>query len=282
MSDIYSRIRQRREELGLSQEALAQKMGYKSKSSINKIELGKNDISQSKVAAFAVALNTTTAYLMGDGDAKEKNREVMRIGDRIRRRRDELGITQTALADAIGVSKQTLYKYENGIISNIPSDKIEAAAEILRTTPSFLMGWSDSPLIPKGFQPLPEMVQVPLIGSIACGSPILAEQNIKSYIGVPAAWRADFALECHGNSMFPKIQEGDIVCIRKQPEVETGQIAAVRIGEEATLKHFYQTGETVTLLAENAAVCPPMVYTGQQLEEITIEGLAVGFCRGLV
>ena len=79
----------------------------------------------------------------------------------------------------------------------------------------------------------------------------------------------------------PTICDGDIVCIRRQPEVEQGEIAAVRIGEEATLKHFHRQGETVMLLADNTAVCPPMVFAGPQLEEIQIEGRAVGFCRGL-
>ena len=116
---------------------------------------------------------------------------------------------------------------------------------------------------------------------IACGTPITAEQNIECYIGVPAAWHADFALTCHGSSMAPTICDGDIVCIRRQPEVEQGEIAAVRIGEEATLKHFHRQGETVMLLADNTAVCPPMVFAGPQLEEIQIEGRAVGFCRGL-
>ena len=125
------------------------------------------------------------------------------------------------------------------------------------------------------------MAMVPLVGSIACGTPITAEQNIEQYIGVPAAWHADFALTCHGDSMAPTICDGDIVCIRCQPEVEQGEIAAVRIGEEATLKHFHRQGETVMLLADNTAVCPPMVFAGPQLEEIQIEGRAVGFCRGL-
>ena len=113
------------------------------------------------------------------------------------------------------------------------------------------------------------------------GLPITAEQNIERYIGVPAAWHADFALTCHGDSMAPTIRDGDIVCIRRQPEVETGQIAAVRIGEEATLKHFYRQGDVVQLIADNAAICPPMVYAGQQLAEIQVEGRAVGLCRGL-
>ena len=113
------------------------------------------------------------------------------------------------------------------------------------------------------------------------GSPITAEQNIECYIGVPAAWHADFALTCHGSSMAPTICDGDIVCIRCQPEVEQGEIATVRVGEEATLKHFHRQGDAVMLLADNAAVCPPMFYAGEQLSELHIEGKAVGLCRGL-
>ena len=212
------------------------------------------------------------------------------VGDRIRQVRQEQDVTQQELADYIGVSKQAVYKYENNIVTNIPTDKVDAIAKRLKVSPAYLMGWEEQPTpkptspapIPPGFMPMPEMVQVPLIGSIACGTPITAEQNIKSYIGVPAAWRADFALECHGDSMAPTICDGDVVCIRKQPEVEQGQIAAVRIGEEATLKHFYSQNGVVQLIADNAAVCPPMVFAGQQLEEMEIEGLAVGFCRGLI
>lgn len=207
MSVLSVRIRQRREELGMSQEELAARMGYRSKSSITKIEKGINDIPQNKLDDFAAALETTTVWLLG----------------------------------------------------------LEA-----ETAP-----------VPAGFEPLPQMVQVPLVGSIACGTPITAEQNIERYIGVPAGWHADFALTCHGDSMSPTIRDGDIVCIRLQPEVEQGEIAAVRIGEEATLKHFHRQGDTVMLLADNAAVCPPMIYSGTQLAEIQIEGKAVGLCRSL-
>ena len=207
MSVLSVRIRQRREELGMSQEELAARMGYRSKSSITKIEKGVNDIPQNKIEDFAAALHTTPAWLLG-----------------------------------------------------LEEERVAA---------------------PPGFEPLPAMARVPLIGSIACGSPITAEQNIERYIGVPAAWHADFALTCHGDSMAPTIRDGDIVCIRVQPEVEQGEIAAVRIGEEATLKHFHRQGDTVMLLADNAAVCPPMIYAGPQLAEIQIEGKAVGLCRTL-
>ena len=205
--------------------------------------------------------------------------------------RTSRGITQGELATMLEVSRSTVGMYETG--GREPDfETMEAIADIFNVDLDYLMGRSQverkhpiSPPrkeIPPGFQPLPEMAQVPLIGSIACGTPITAEQNIKSYIGVPAAWRADFALECHGDSMAPTICDGDVVCIRSQPEVEQGQIAAVRIGEEATLKHCYYQNGVVQLIADNPAVCPPMVYTGPDLEDIEVEGLAVGFCRGLV
>ena len=203
------------------------------------------------------------------------------LSSRIRQRREQLGLSQEELAARMGYrTKSSITKLEKGI-NDLPRAKLEELAAALDTTPAWLMGLVDLPFPPPGFEPLPEMVRVPLVGSIACGTPITAEQNIECYIGVPAAWHADFALTCHGSSMAPTICDGDIVCIRRQPEVEQGEIAAVRIGEEATLKHFHRQGETVMLLADNTAVCPPMVFAGPQLEEIQIEGRAVGFCRGL-
>ena len=203
------------------------------------------------------------------------------LSSRIRQRREQLGLSQEELAARMGYrSKSSITKLEKGI-NDLPRAKLEELAAALDTTPAWLMGLVDLPFPPPGFEPLPEMVRVPLVGSIACGTPITAEQNIECYIGVPAAWHADFALTCHGNSMAPTICDGDIVCIRRQPEVEQGEIAAVRIGDEATLKHFHRQGDTVMLLADNAAVCPPMIYAGPQLNEIQIEGRAVGFCRGL-
>lgn len=202
------------------------------------------------------------------------------LSARIRLRREALGISQEELARRMGYrSKSSITKLEKGV-NDLPQAKLEELAQALETSPAYLLGL-DTPAVPRGFEPLPAMVRVPLIGSIACGTPITAEQNVECYIGVPAAWHADFALTCHGDSMAPTIRDGDIVCIRSQPEVEQGQIAAVRIGEEATLKHFHRQGDAVMLIADNAAVCPPMVFTGQELEEICIEGKAVGFCRGL-
>lgn len=207
MATLYDRIKSRRTELGLTVEELAHKMGYKDKSSISKIENGKADIPQSKIAAFADALQTTPAYLMGWEEQPEPKK----------------------------------------------------------------------PTIPPGFEPMPKMKKIPLIGAIACGEPITAEQNIKKMVDVPENIRCDFSLTCHGDSMVDAgIHDKDVVYIRIQPEVENGEIAAVRIDGEATLKRVYYNPGTLTLMPANPAYAP-MIYTGPQLEEVHIEGKAVGW-----
>ena len=206
----------------------------------------------------------------------------MTVGDRIRQVRQEQDVTQQELADYIGVSKQAVYKYENNIVTNIPTDKVDAIAKRLKVSPAYLMGWEEKPQpaprpIPKGFEPMPKMKKIPLVGSIACGTPILAQQNIDGHVDAPEDIRCDFALRCKGDSMIGAgIHDGDAVYIHIQPEVENGEIAAVRIGEEATLKRVYYDGTTLTLMPYNNAYAP-MVYTGPQLEDVHIEGKAVGY-----
>ena len=217
----------------------------------------------------------------------------MILGDLIKAYRTETGMSMEQFAQRCGLSKayvSILERNHNPVNGKpvVPSlETIKAVSTAIGRDFNDVIAMLDGnqpvqlqSTIPAGFEPLPEMATIPLVGSIACGTPILAEQNIEARIGVPAAWRADFALTCHGDSMAPKICDGDIVCIRKQEEVENGEIAAIRIGEEATLKRFYLHGDTVLLQAENPAF-DPMIYTKQQINEIEIEGKAVGFCRGL-
>ena len=216
--------------------------------------------------------------------------KISTFAQRLQMGMDLRGYKPADIARLTGLDKSSISRYRSGAYK-AKQDAVYKIAQALRVSESWLMGYDtpmdpDAPrggvIIPAGFQAMPDLAPVPLVGDIACGTPILAEENIKQLVGVPAAWHADFALECHGDSMAPRICDGDIVCIRKQAEVETGQIAAVRIGDEATLKRFYRSGDTVQLVAENPAVCPPMVYTGEQLEDMQIEGLAVGFCRSLI
>ena len=203
------------------------------------------------------------------------------------------GMKAADLSKKTKVAEGTISCYINGRYE-AKQNRVQVFAEALDVNPAWLMGY-DVPMeaersqpapaprpIPKGFEPMPKMKKIPLVGSIACGTPILAQQNIEKIVDVPENIRCDFSLTCHGDSMEGAgIHDRDVVYIRIQPEVENGEIAAVRIGEEATLKDFDRQGDTVMLLADYAAVCPPMVYTGPQLNEIRIEGRAVGFCRGL-
>lgn len=129
-------------------------------------------------------------------------------------------------------------------------------------------------------QPIPETYRVPRLGTIACGLPILAEQNIETFDSVPTSIRCDFTLICKGDSMTGAgIEDGDIVYIREQPEVETGEIAAVMVGEEeATLKRFKRVGDTVLLIPENNSY-EPLVFADGEMEGVRILGKAVGFTR---
>lgn len=145
------KIRECRMNLKFSQQQLAESVGYTDKSAISLIESGKIDIPYSKIVQLAAVLCTTPSYLVGgnkeDGALKERllasyrKLDDMTIGERIKKRRTSLGISQVSLADKVSISKQSLYKYENGIITHIPSDKISQIADALDITPSYLMGW---------------------------------------------------------------------------------------------------------------------------------------------
>lgn len=199
-------------------------------------------------------------------------------------RRKALGLTQKEVADYIGVSEATVSRWESGTIANMRRDRIVLYAKILQTSATFIMTGEDTPTnensIPAGFSPLPDTTSVPHIGLVACGDPITAEENLDGYTAVPTTWGATFTLTCRGDSMLPRILDGDLVAIRKQETVENGQIAAVRIGDEATLKHVYVYPTYIELRPENPAF-ESIIKIGPDMEDVHIEGLAVGLCRGL-
>lgn len=208
------------------------------------------------------------------------------MAQRIRDLRRERGLTLEQVASVVGVGKSTVRKWETGMIANMRRDKIALLASALGTTPGYLMGWEDSSpqegfdRVPAGFDPLPDMVRVPILGQIACGEPILAEENLEGFASIPGKWRASFVIVCREDSMEPRIKNGDIVAIREQPSVENGEIAAVRIGDEATLKRVYYDAGRLVLQPENPAYAP-IVLVGDEINEVTIAGRAVGLCRDI-
>lgn len=187
----------------------------------------------------------------------------MTIGERIRLARESAGYSQVMLADRINVSKQSLYKYETGVITNIPSDKIEAIAAATHTTPAFLMGWEDKPR------------RFPILGAVACGEPILMECDFDLYVEKDI--KADFVLRAKGDSMKDaRIIDGDLVFVKSQPTVENGQIAVVAVDDSATLKRFYKYGDLIVLRACNPDF-PDIEIKESDNKRVAVLGLAVAF-----
>ena len=204
------------------------------------------------------------------------------VATRMQRRREELGLTLDDIALEIGVARSTIQRYEKGTIEKLKLPVIEAIANVLQVDPAWLVGKSDDPRIVTAVSsdnilPFPDMQSVPLIGTIACGEPILAEENIEMMVDMPEHVKADFALRCKGDSMInARIYDGDIVYIRQQPTVDDGQIAAVLVDDEATLKrvHFYP--DHVVLEPDNPQY-RPLSFWESDMDKIRILGLAVAF-----
>ena len=192
-------------------------------------------------------------------------------------------ISAAELSRITQVAEGTISNYKKGNYE-AKQDRVLAFSKALNVNPAWLMGYDvemDDPATDyshvKNVLPIPKMKKLPLVGGIACGTPILAEQNIEDEIEVPSHIQADFVLRCNGDSMTgARIMDGDIVCIRIQPDVDDGQIAAVLIDDSATLKRVYHSKGGLTLVAENPAY-PPMIYTGEECEDIRIMGKAVAF-----
>ena len=199
--------------------------------------------------------------------------------NRIKELRKARGLTLDALAEMVGTTKQTIQRYETGVISNIPQEKIELLAKALCVTPSVLMGWSDDESESvRGVLPI-SVKRLPILGEIACGEPIYASEEHESYVSADKTLDADFCLRAHGDSMIgARIFDGDIVFIRSQDSVDNGEIAAVIIDDEATLKrvYFYPEESKLILIPENPKYAP-LVYLGVDLNKIKIIGKAVAF-----
>ena len=198
---------------------------------------------------------------------------------KLKQLRKSMGMTLDELAEKVGTSKQTIHRYENGIITNVPPEKVESLAVALGTTPQELMGWEDEPAVTYTNVMPVSVKQLPVLGDIACGMPIYAEERHESFVNVADKLDADFCLKAHGDSMTgARIYDGDVVFIRSQSTVENGEIAAVIINDEATLKRvYYYPNEGKLVLSPENPRYAPLVYVGRELEAVKIIGKAVAF-----
>lgn len=216
----------------------------------------------------------------------------MTIGERIKQRRKELGLTVDELAERLGKNRATVYRYESNDIEKLPTTVLEPLAKALAVTPSFLMGWEQDNVVSDTLSDLLQkydnikpvkMKRFPMLGEIACGEPIFADEDKEHFVMADMEIHADFCLTAKGDSMInARIHNGDIVFIREMPMVENGDIAAVIIDDEATLKrvYYYPDDGMLQLIAENP-VFKPLVYQGEELNHIRILGKAVYFMSAL-
>ena len=201
--------------------------------------------------------------------------------DNLKKLRKEKKITQEELSKIIGVERSSIGKYESsGVIPSV--DVLNKIADYFNVSVDYLLGRSNAPANPidpfsfSNIQPVKKH-RIPLLGEIACGEPIFADEDFEGLIESDIG--ADFALRCSGDSMTgARIMDGDIVLIKKQDMVENGQIAAVIIENEATLKRvmYFKEKNTLILKPENPRY-EDLIYTNDELNQIRILGKAVAF-----
>lgn len=219
------------------------------------------------------------------------NREA-EIGRRIKQRREQLGLTQAELGEAVSLNKSTIQRYESGKIGTIKAPIMATIAKKLDVSLDWLELKTDDCSNAAEIERLIErfdnispvrLKRFPLLGEIACGEPIWADEDKQSFITSCVDVDADFCLRAKGDSMVnAQINDGDIVFIKRCDMVENGDIAAVIIGDEATLKRWYydRDNNKLVLMAENPKY-PPLVYINEELEGIRCLGKAV-FYMGML
>lgn len=216
--------------------------------------------------------------------------EMIDLYRNIKQLRENKGLSQDELAKKTGyTSRSSIAKIEKGEV-DLPRSKIIAFAEALDTTPGYLMGWTDIPSSPenetKHFDnifPI-SIKKFPLLGEIACGEPIFANEDRESYVLSGTEIDADFCLKAKGDSMIgARIFDGDVVFIKETEIVDNGEIAAIVIDDEVLLKRFYYfPGESLLTLQSENPKYPPKNYTNEQLDHIRVLGKAVAFQSDII
>lgn len=205
----------------------------------------------------------------------------MTIGERIKERRKQLGLTVDELAERLGKNRATVYRYESNGIEKLPTTVLEPLAKALDVTPAFLMGWDkptqSKPLTAEDIRA--NTVPVPLVGRVAAGLSCHAEDNIEGYILTDSEILHEgydyFWLTVKGDSMEPELHDKDLVLVREQETLDTECYAVVRIdGEDGVVKRVRIDRDRITLTSVNPYY-PPRVFEHEQMNDIAIVGKVV-------
>lgn len=193
----------------------------------------------------------------------------MEFKDILRKLRTEKGLTLQQVADYVGLQKAAIYKYEHGLIVNPKRSLIEKLATLFQVSPSYLLGVTDEQH-PQSVT----SVRIPILGRVVAGIPLEAITDIEGYEEITpkmASLGEYFALRIKGHSMEPRIEDGEIVIVKQQEDVESGDVAIVLVnGDEATCKQVKKSPEGITLIGFNPVVYPPHFYSNKEIEELPV------------
>ena len=203
----------------------------------------------------------------------------MTIGEKIKTQRLGLGLTQTELGEKLGVQKNAVSKWECGRVDDIPTSKIKAMAQLFGVDPSYLIDDAKTEIPPNAVPiDFSHLKRIPILGRIAAGKPIYAEENIEGYTFTDLNGGHEyFGLRVRGDSMdAARIHDGDVVIVRRQDIVDNGQIAVCLIdGEEATLKRFSRAGDAVTLMPQSTNPAHQALVLDIRQTHVDVLGLVV-------
>lgn len=200
----------------------------------------------------------------------------MGIGEKLKSQRLSLGLTLEEVGQAVGVGKSTVRKWENGMIKDMGRDKIAALSTVLRINPVDLIDTSHN-MVEKSIK------RIPVLGVIAAGAPLFAEQNIEVYLSLPDIWGIDYALHVKGDSMIDAgIDNGAIVLCKSCSDVNDNEIAVCLVdGEEATLKRIKRYANVLVLHPENSSH-KDLVFEGRHRSQVKIIGRAVKVVKDVI
>ena len=197
----------------------------------------------------------------------------MEIKDILSQRRKELNLTMKQVADKVGVSEGTISRWESGKIADMRRDKIMAYAQALNISPAVIMGWDD--VAPSSSVQKNSRLgkRIPVLGRVAAGIPIDAIEDVLDWEDISEDMSKTgefFGLRIRGDSMQPRMVEGDVVIVRWQPDAESGDVVIVQVnGDQATCKRLAKYASGISLISFNPAYAP-MNFTNEEIEALPV------------
>ena len=183
------------------------------------------------------------------------------VGQRIFKIRKKKKITRKQIADFLDVHETTIKRYEDGTTKKIPTEVVEKIAKFLNVSIDYLTGWEYESQPTQG-------LQIPVLGTVAAGIPISAVEDILDYEEIPQSWKSQgefFGLRIKGDSMEPRMESGDVVIVKQQPDANSGDTVIVLVnGDDATCKKLQKTDNGIMLVSTNPKY-PPMFYSNEEI-----------------